>query len=228
MAFRTNGFSDQWVVGPMGFRTNGSSDQWAIGPSTLHPLIKGTRLLRSSDPVFYNPGANTGYMHYKIFTMLVVMADSWVHAYPLFVNPAPILKTVILFLKAHFLENELTLHPSPPPILPAPSGTTHFSIIHAIFYLNALGFQGSTPDPAGRLTVPPRPPGSAGIYAASLPKTKLQAARTSCYLRTFRRSRSTAIQKSWLRSCLLTTIYKKTSSYPFVCDSKLATNLCGN
>ena len=36
MGLRTNGFSDQWVVGPMGFRTNGSSDQWVVGLSTWH------------------------------------------------------------------------------------------------------------------------------------------------------------------------------------------------
>ena len=37
----SNGFSDQWAVGPMGFRTNanGSSDQWAVGPSTWHHYV---------------------------------------------------------------------------------------------------------------------------------------------------------------------------------------------
>ena len=31
MGRRTNGPSDQWVVGPMSRRTNGSSDQWVVG-----------------------------------------------------------------------------------------------------------------------------------------------------------------------------------------------------
>ena len=55
MGLWTNGFSDQWVVRPMGFwtnwstdqliigqmghRTNGPSDQWAVGPSALHHVL---------------------------------------------------------------------------------------------------------------------------------------------------------------------------------------------
>ena len=41
MGLRTNGFSDQWIVGPMVFRTNGLSDQWAVGPSTWHHINMG-------------------------------------------------------------------------------------------------------------------------------------------------------------------------------------------
>ena len=36
---RTNGLSNQWVVGPMGCWSNGLSNQWAVGPQGSYHLL---------------------------------------------------------------------------------------------------------------------------------------------------------------------------------------------